>query len=419
MFLRPLFILVFPLLFIGLSAVAAKHNYYVTEEHGLFQIEKRARTESLQASEDLEQFAVRKGDSVKDAYRNLILLERYKKKMQSIDSGDRKENVEGFFLEQLETAHNAHPGSAPIATIFAYHNFFADRDLVASMAILIPYIQERDLVPGIVRSIADIFVSAYRTGNLREEQDKLRRILGLKSEHSDPTAILELLSTYWILRINPSFTSEWKSEDIDSIDQNFSRKKERRAYRAWEHIIRYCYGINRLQLKHQITQKIVRERQRRAKREREESAEFTEKMQRQARKELETLEEPPNHLEDILSKVNRFKVHRSKESATDRIPNYDAIKRKIGKFEADLVNAFYLQKVLNNKKEAVAIIERLLKEKPEDPRILLVKATRALDKKNPAVAKKAIEKVFEQDPDNHRAKHMMIEVNRLQDEQSK
>jgi len=415
---RPLLILVFPLLLIGTSVVAAKHNYYVAEEHGLFQIEKRARTESLQASEDLERFAVRKGDSVKDAYRNLILLERYTKKMQSIDSGDRKEKVEGFFIDQLETAHNAHPGSAPIATIFAYHKFFADRDLVASMAILIPYIQERDLVPGIVRSIADIFVSAYRTGNLRAGQDKLRRILGLESEDSNPNAILKLLSTYWILRINPSFSSEWTSEDIDRKDKKFSREEARKAYRAWEHLIRSCYGVNRLQLRHQIIKQIVSERQKRAKRQKEESLEYEEKMQKRAREELESLEEQPNHLKDIFSKVNKLKVHSGKESVTDRIPNYSAIKRKIGKFEADLVNAFYLQKVLNKRKEASAIIDRLIKEKPEDQRILLIKAARALDKKNPAVAKKALKKVLDQDSDNYRAKHMMIEVSRLQDKQS-
>ena len=111
-------------------------------------------------------------------------------------------------------------------------------------------------------------------------------------------------------------------------------------------------------------------------------------------------------------KLSRVAVY-SNLLESRRVPNYEAIKNALGQYEADVVNIMYLLSVVNEKKKAAALIDRLVKEHPNDPRLLMLKSGKLMEEGDIEGAKTTLEKVLEIEPEHHRAKAALLRIKQI------
>ncbi len=410
------------MLFVGLiTAITAsafadglQFTSNVSREHPLFSVEKKARTRELENAEDYQRFAVKSQDSLEQTYRKLLRLVKTQQHF-SDKTGDTEispSSVRKFTARQCRKAHELYPGSAAIASITLRQVHRVSGDL-AKMKIVVPYVQERSRVPGISRSIWAVFDHSERNYEPNQEE-KYRRLLDLEKLSIDtPKRTLQTLARAWGARIDPDYSTSWTKQKVNTIREELTLEEKCRAQRAWRNLIQACYGATPAQIKFKIKQRLARAdkrlREKKAKDRKKQQKKMEKQVRNRAMQILERLEKKPNNYEDVKRTMQQaFATARMahEQWGAKRIPNYDAIKKKLGQQEAAVLNLVYQFHVLHEYDKVSRKLKTLLKAHPEDIRLLMLKAQRAIRNEDYKEAFNAINRIIEIAPENTLAQNI-------------
>lgn len=380
-------------------------NCNVSQEHPLFSVEKKTRSQKLENPTNYECFAVTSQDSLEETYRKLIQLSEIhdhfsgKTDNPEIDMS----TIDKFISKQCRNACERYPGSAAVANMCFRYTYLASDDL-EKMKIIVPFVQERDYVPGISRSIWTAFDNSRRQYD-RKKKNRYKRLFGLQDNtDKHPREILELLTHVWASRINPDYSTDWTEQKVVDLEDRLTPEKRHTAQRAWRNLVKACYNVSPAQIKHERQQWKEKRREKNA----EEQKKMEKKMQKQTMHSLERLEERPNgfkEIDEVMDEAYNVRIV-NKDWGEERLPNYDTIKHELGKNEADILNLFYKTRVLREHKEAQEQLKKLLNQNPEDTRLLMLKAMKDIQNNNFKEAFATVNKIIDIDPEHTYAKNI-------------
>lgn len=402
-------------------AEAFGQSSYVSKKHPLFSAEREARTQQIENLQNYEHFGVKAEQDLAETYRQLIFLKRSRNKVAYKRSED---NILIKFDKsraiQAESAHDSYPGSAAIASLFAYYKYSIGHSLRKPIAIIAPYIQQNVWVPGIPRTMLTIFdreAIDYKINsqiNSSFQAKKYNSLFGLEGKDSpDIKEVLRCLKIYWATKINPSYSEHWSEEKVDKNREKLTPEKRRMALRAWRNLIAQSYRFVKPQVLRELSEEKIRQRRKEQRAQQDSNDRKRQEQLKQAKEDvkltLESWEKSPNELIEIMKGIS--KLSHLKRLSDDwnegQIPNYNAVKEKLGEEEAKTLNLFYMSSVLDKKQQTARELSELMDRRPKDTRLLMLKAHMLMDKDNLNQAKKVLDKVLEIDPQHYKARNTL------------
>ncbi len=410
-----------------LIAPVSARSSYVSKSHPLFSTEREARKEQIGNIHKYEQFGFTNDPGIRVIYRRLILLSRALKKVAQKRSGqNRITKFLNFRAKQAKHAHELYPESAAIAGIYTVYKYVAYFNIRNTIPVIIPYLQQNDRVPGLPRTMH--YISALQKTNYTCEQDqrKFKRLFGLEQEDAPRCKeVLGALEIYWATKIDPSYSDNWTEKRVAKYREKLTPEKRRLALRAWRHLIAESYDVVRMKAHEKVDAERMRQYRENRKKSREavkqshqrrrqkNRKQLRQRMLKRAKKEarasLESLEKKPNTLEEITHGLREFsRVRRySDQWGKNRLPNYATIEEKLGSHEAETLNLFYLNGVLQKKQAVLRQLNEALKEHSSDIRLLMLKAGILAEKRKFEKAKSVLDRVLEIKPKHSIARKML------------
>ena len=381
---------------------------YTSKAHRFFEIEREARREAPGLGEGFRSIpAIGQDDGIETVYRKLVQMEQSLSATEPMFAGALRPKAspnQAVFWERLEAAHRRYPGSAAIGAMYVYHRYRYQRNLLACLAAIMPYLPEHDRVPGVTRTLWYMFhlAARYAVVNMSD----MRLALDLGADDPGPREVMDMLRRYWAVRLDPEYASGWTAERIEDVRRKLTEADRRHAARAWQRLVQACYGVNPFVIKARLKGDVRSSFGRIDRRHRQQRAMWRGKMRRQSVDALAELEQAPNTLHAINHRMRSLK--RLAKPEDERVPNYDAIQEALGAFEADLVNLCYLRTVREDEAAARGELDRLRKVRPKSVRLLMLDARWALGKREYDRAESVLKRLLEIEPDNYKAQHLLI-----------
>lgn len=384
---------------LALGARAAESTL-VSKENPLYAYEIEGLSVPLAGVKDYSEYKVNPALTIGDNFKNVTIIKRL-----FIDNSNQESL--SFYLEQARSAHSLYPENVAIACFYSYALFYSDHTrLTESLAILIPYIQEIDLNPGIPRTIWAFLNFYVMNEALLKDASSTFFNLPELFETDDPKLILsqlELLSNYWATKIDPIYSTRWSDERIKVAQNKLSANGgEDEALAMWRKLVYNIYKqfINETELlKKRKEQDIIHDAiSLQARNELKDT--FT-----QAVSMLNAFNTAPNSLEKIELTLNKITQYRRQLKQYPDIPNYEDLKKSVGEYETQVINIAYKAYILREFKECLSLIDGLDKKLcSKDSRVFAIKIYCMQKEKFQALQIiGAIEQLLALEPNNQRA----------------
>ena len=386
--------------------------HLLAPDHPMAEVEKRALAAKLPA---IEQIVIEEQDTEEEVFYKLRLAFR----LFRADEGQNYHDLLYALYDLTLEAYRRYPVSAPIVCLYGYADAGEDPADLGLIA-LVENVEHIDSCPGIALALYRTFWTmtvvaheAARREGAGQSTDGFGDgpFVALGDDWAESARKSGALLWRWGNHVHRLYGPEHRIKAILPASPEHHDELRARAREAWRDVLMYC-GIKLAEerLPERLSEKARREAAERAAAQRRE---IMANIQRQLRG-FGSLQQAPNALEELEQAFSTLRMHgKVLEKEHPRIPNYDAISKKLGEAEADVADVFYKAGVRFKREMVMEQVDKLLAKYPDDVRLLILasRLTWAGHRYDEALG--YLERVLELDPENERA---LSWRGRLQDE---
>jgi hypothetical protein len=217
--------LILLLVILAVAFVGVKFNSF-SVKNKFSEFEQKSKTKRINPA-NYKQYEFKPSDSLTQCTEKLILLRRCERAKYSREMHD-------FMYKNSFQAFKKFPNFPPIAANYAFYQQLAEGDVVKSLPIVLPFIQESANYPAIPEAIYKILNDAYHCETFEED---MVTFLG-DNNYEAGREKLELLCNYWYSKLDSKYTG-CSPSSLRYARKQMTGQKHQEAIAVWKKLLDY------------------------------------------------------------------------------------------------------------------------------------------------------------------------------------